>query len=260
MNGRPSPAPSNEEAASDSLTIMDREGVLAAFRAESQALASVVVDWTDEQWALPTRCLPWTARDLLAHIRVGVARLPGMLASTPPAQALVPARQYYRPDHRFSAATNEQRILTAQEQAAAWPDGRALADGYAITWQEVYRSCVAEPADRVVRTRHGDAMLLSDFMVTRVVEVAVHGLDLASALNSAPWLTEQAGAVVEELLTAETDATSRADSARQAAQATSRALGWGQAAFIEKATGREPLTVVERQQLTDANLHSLSLG
>jgi uncharacterized protein (TIGR03083 family) len=234
--------------------IMERKRVLAAFSAESHSLASVAVGWPDEHWDLPTRCPPWTVRDLLAHVRVGVARLPGMLAASPPAAAQVSARQYYRPDERFSAATNEDRISTARELAAAWPDGRALAADYAITWQQVYRSCAAEPADRVVRTRHGDAMLLSEFMVTRVVEVAVHGLDLAAALDRAPWLTEEAGSVVEELIA------DRDESLAGQVHSTSQALGWEQAAFIEKATGRQPLTALERRQLTDANLRFLSLG
>jgi uncharacterized protein (TIGR03083 family) len=227
--------------------IMDRERVLEAFRAESHALATAAADWTDRQWALPTRCPPWTVRDLLGHVRVGAARLPGMLAGEPPVRALVSARQYYRPDERFSSATNAARVSTAREQAAAWPDGRALAGDYAITWQEAYRSCAAEPADRVVRTRHGDAMLLSDFMVTRVVEVAIHGLDLAAALDCGPWLTTAAGSVLEELITGRLDS-------------TSRALGWEQGTFIEKAAGRQPLTAMERQALTDADLQWLSLG
>jgi hypothetical protein len=58
-----------------------------------------------------------------------------------------------------------------------------LANDFAATWQRVDQLCRAEPEDRVVRAGHGDAMLLSQFLVTRVVEVAVHGLDLAEALE-----------------------------------------------------------------------------
>jgi hypothetical protein len=32
----------------------------------------------------------------------------------------------------------------------------------------------------VVLTRHGDRMLLTEFLRTRVLELAVHGLDLAA--------------------------------------------------------------------------------
>jgi hypothetical protein len=54
----------------------------------------------------------------------------------------------------------------------------------------------ALPNDRLVRTRHGDAMLLRDFMVTRVVELAVHRPDLADALDSPPWTHDSAVEVV----------------------------------------------------------------
>jgi hypothetical protein len=60
------------------------------------------------------------------------------------------------------------------------------------TWQQVDRLCRAEPEGRVVRTRHSDPMLLSEFLLTRVVEVAVHGLDLADALGREPVTREEA--------------------------------------------------------------------
>jgi len=34
-----------------------------------------------------------------------------------------------------------------------------------------------------VLTRHGDVMLLTEFMRTRVLELAVHGLDLAAGVG-----------------------------------------------------------------------------
>jgi hypothetical protein len=52
-----------------------------------------------------------------------------------------------------------------------------------------------------VRTRHGDVMLLTEFMRTRVLELAVHGLDLATGLGRDPWLTG-AGAAGRSPLTA----------------------------------------------------------
>ncbi|MFL6053361.1 MAG: maleylpyruvate isomerase N-terminal domain-containing protein [Actinoallomurus sp.] len=228
--------------------ITDRDRVVKAFRAESARLGEVALNWMERDWGLPTRCEPWRVRDLFGHVRVVIAWLPGMLAGASPDPAQVSARQYYRPDERFSTATNDTRISLAQEHAADFPDGRALAEDFAATWQKVYRLCSAEPADRVVRTRHDDAMLLSEFLVTRVVEVAVHGLDLAAALECVPWLTPEAGSVVEELLTGHSDSTDR------------QALGWDQATFLEKATGRQLLTPAEDRQLADMNLRWLTLG
>ena len=173
---------------------------LEAFRLEAQALSGVVAGLSAAEWNLPTRCPPWTVRELLGHIRVAMAWLPDMLAAPEPDEATVSAVEYYRPDDRFSPRTNAARIGLAQDCAAGQADGAALAEDFAATWQRVDRLCRAEPAGRVVRTRHGDPMLLSQFLVTRVVEVAVHGLDLADALGREPWLTPQAAALVTELL------------------------------------------------------------
>lgn len=41
----------------------------------------------------------------------------------------------------------------------------------------------------MIGNRRGDTMLLTDFLVTRVVEVGIHGLNLADALDRPAWLT-----------------------------------------------------------------------
>ena len=84
-----------------------------------------------------------------------------------------------------------------------------------------------------MRTRHGDAMLLSEFLITRVVEVAVHGLDVAEALGCEPWLTAEAGTVVRELLLG----SGQLDAVRE--------LGWDGPTFLRKATGRAALDATE---------------
>ena len=75
----------------------------------------------------------------------------------------------------------------------------------------------------------------NSFLLTRVVEVAVHGLDLADALGREPWLTSQAADLVQGLLLGPDGATAL------------EKLGWGQLHFLRKATGRE--TRPERTEL-----------
>lgn len=91
-------------------------------------------------------------------------------------------------------------------------------------------------------------MLLSEFLLTRVVEVAVHGLDLADALGREPWLTSSAGDAVLELLLG----------AEQLAAADE--LGWSQPHFLRKATGREPLDESETAQIEQLGIRWLALG
>ncbi len=99
----------------------------------------------------------------------------------------------------------------------------------------------------MVLTRHGDAMLLTDFMLTRVVEVAVHGLDLADALGREPWLTAPAGDLVLHLLTG--SGANQVDG-----------LGLSRPQFLRKVTGRQPLSALESEQVELLGIHWLALG
>ncbi|MFG3001640.1 hypothetical protein [Streptomyces sp. NPDC048340] len=74
---------------------------------------------------------------------------------------------------------------------------------------------------------------MSQFLLTRVVEVAVHGLDLADALGREPWLTAAAGDAVVELLVGSEQ------------MAAAGQLGWSRPYFLRRATGREPLQDAE---------------
>ena len=232
----------------DRLVGVTRGRVLEAFRLEAQGLSRAVAGLSEDEWDLPTRCAPWSVRELLAHLRVAIAWLPGMLAASQPDEAEVSAVEYYRPDNRFAPQANAARIGLAQDHAAGQTSGAALAVDFAATWQEVDRLCRAEPEFRVVRTRHGDAMLLSDFLVTRVVEIAVHGLDVADALGREPWLTPQAGDVVLELLLGPGHIAAVGE------------LGWDRPRFLRKATGREPLDVAEAARVERLGIRWLTLG
>lgn len=221
---------------------------MEVFGLEAGRLAQAVTGLSEADWRRPTGCVPWRVRDLLGHVRVVIAWLPGMLAAESPVRAEVSAAEYYRPDERFAEGTNAARILVAQQHAAAQGGGEALAADFAETWRRVHALCLAEPDGRIVRTRHGDAMLLSEFLLTRVVELAVHGLDLAAALDREPWLTSEAGDAVEGLLL------------DGAGAATVRRLGWDQVTFLRKATGREPISEAEAQAVRRAGIRWLTLG
>ncbi|MFG2867373.1 maleylpyruvate isomerase family mycothiol-dependent enzyme [Streptomyces sp. NPDC048338] len=227
---------------------MDHDQVLEAFRAECGALTAAVAGLPEAEWNLPTRCAPWTVRDLLGHVSVVIDWLPAMLDAPEPGEAEISAVEYYRPDDRFSPRTNDKRIALAQDRAAGPADGAAFAEDFAATWRRAERLCRVQPAGRTVRTRHGDAMLLSEFLVTRVVEVAVHGLDLADALGREAWLTQAAGDAVTELLLGPEHAPA-ADK-----------LEWSRPRFLRKATGREPLDEAEAARIAQLGIRWLALG
>ena len=130
-----------------------------------------------------------------------MGRLPGMLAAPEPAGPdLVSAAGYYRADPRFSAATNAERIQSARRGAAALAGPAARASDFDEARRQAEAAVRDAPPGRVVRTRHGDRMLLTEFLRTRVLELAVHGLDLAAALDRAPWMTARAAQVTGDLL------------------------------------------------------------
>ncbi|MFF8592986.1 maleylpyruvate isomerase family mycothiol-dependent enzyme [Streptomyces sp. NPDC015220] len=227
---------------------MNQDRVLEAFRRESGALTDAVSGLSEAEWSLPTRCVPWTVRDLLGHVCVVIDWLPGMLDAPAPGEARISAAEYYRPDDRFSPRTNSARIALAQDRAAESTDGAAFAEDFTATWRRVDRLCRVQPASRTVWTRHGDAMLLSEFLLTRVVEVAVHGLDLADALGREPWLTSSAGDTVLELFLG-TEQMAAADT-----------LAWCQPRLLRKVTGREPLDDSETAQIEQLGIRWLALG
>ncbi|MFI6106192.1 maleylpyruvate isomerase family mycothiol-dependent enzyme [Streptomyces sp. NPDC051310] len=228
---------------------MNRDRVVEAFRLEAGQLARAMTDVSEAEWRLPTRCEPWKVCDLLAHVRVVIAWLPDMLTAPAPIRAEVSATEYYRPDDRFAPETNAARIVLAQAHAAEQLSGTALVEDFEATWQRVDRLCRAEPEGRLVRTRHGDPMLLSEFLLTRVVEVALHGLDLADALGRESWLTSQAADLVQDLLLGPADGVAALEK-----------LGWGQLRFLRKATGREPITREEALDVDRLGIRWLALG
>ncbi len=176
--------------------------------------------------------------------------LPGMLAPPEPAgAALVPAAGYSRADQRFSAATNADRIESAQRGAAALSGARARARDFGDARQRAWVALRAAPPGRVVQTRHGDLMLLREFLRTRVLELAVHGLDLAAALEPEPWMTARAADLTEDLLLP------------SAAAARLRSeTGWDQLTLIAGLTGRRPVTPAETQLIRSAGVGWLALG
>jgi uncharacterized protein (TIGR03083 family) len=233
---------------------MAADAVLDGFATEAQSLAAAMAAVPAAAFGAASPCPPWTVSELFAHVANAAGRVGGMLAGPEPQpgpghQDLVSAAAYYRPDRRFSAATNADRIATAQRGAAGLGPAQLRAE-FDRAWRSALAAVAAAPPGRRVRTRHGDLMLLTEFLRTRVLELAVHGLDLADGVGRDPWLTGAAAAVVEELILP----------GAGGAAGLREQLGWDRAGLLAKATGRSPLTAAERQAVQGAGLHWLALG
>ncbi|TWJ20795.1 uncharacterized protein (TIGR03083 family) [Micromonospora endolithica] len=218
--------------------------VRTAFHDECAQLVEVLAGLADGDLDRPTDCPPWTVRELVAHVRAGAARLVDMLAAPAPSRAEVDATGYFGAA-KFAPAVDADRIDGGRRAARAG-DGAALAADFDAAWRTTLDAVDRAPAGRVVRTRHGDAMALAEFLRTRVVEVGVHGLDLAAALGRDPWLTPTAAAVIADLLTG--------------GRPVPPELGWDRLDLIRKITGRVPLAPHERLIVDAAGLRRLSFA
>ncbi|MET8121069.1 maleylpyruvate isomerase N-terminal domain-containing protein [Micromonospora sp. NPDC005291] len=218
--------------------------VRTAFSAECARLTEILAELVDGDLDLPTDCPPWTVRELIAHVRTGIGRLTDMLAAPAPPRAEVDAAGYFG-TAKFTPQVDADRIAGGRRDARQ-VDRAALASEVDRAWRATDAAVAAAPPDRVVRTRHGDAMLLTEFLRTRVVEVGVHGLDLAAALGRPPWLTAAAAAVIADLLTAGRPAPA--------------GLRWDRLTLIRKTTGRAALTAPEQAAIDAAGFRWLAFG
>ncbi|WP_319461875.1 maleylpyruvate isomerase N-terminal domain-containing protein [Micromonospora sp. RTP1Z1] len=219
--------------------------VRAAFRDECARLAEILRGLAEADLDRPTPCPPWTTRDLVAHVRTGAGRLVDMLAAPAPDRAEVDAAGYFGAA-KFTPEVDGARIDSARREARERPGVPEVAADFAQAWRATDEAVAAQPPGRLVRTRHGDAMTLTEFLRTRVVEVGVHGLDLAEALDRRPWLTPTAAAVVVDLLTG--------------GRPVPDGLDWDPLTVIRKATGRAGLTDRERALVEEAGFRWLAFG
>lgn len=172
--------------------------VRGALRAETESLLDALGGSFDEVAACPTRLPAWTVGDLLAHVWRDLDRLRVGLAAPPAATIDVDAVSYWR--SYDPASRGPQIAARAIETAARFPEGAALADDLRRVLDEGLAAARIVPDDRSITT-WGPGMRLDEFLATRVLEVAIHGLDLADALGRDPWLTPGAAAITRGILT-----------------------------------------------------------
>jgi uncharacterized protein (TIGR03083 family) len=236
--------------------------VTAALAAEAVTLQDVVSGLPETDLDRTSPCPPWTIGELLSHVLIGADRISQAMAQPEPAQpataqpeaaddsgSLVTTVQYYRPDHRFSAATNADRIETARALAAQLGGPGAIAAELGRRSRQSIELLTTAPPGRTIRTRHGDRMLLSDFARTRVVELAVHGLDLAIGLDMRPWMTGAAADVVVDLLLPD----GRSDEFCER-------LNCDRIGLIARLTGRATWSAADEQLLSESGIARLALG
>ncbi|WP_189334922.1 maleylpyruvate isomerase N-terminal domain-containing protein [Actinoplanes ianthinogenes] len=144
--------------------------------------------------AEPAVAACWDAPSALVKMRVGgvAAHLAGQVSQVPPvldARAVderVPLREHFARstwiDDGVDSEVNTYIRCAAEEAAAAGP--RAVREEAATALAELERRLPAEPPDRVIQLPWGPwSLSLDDYLVTRLLELTVHGDDLAASIG-----------------------------------------------------------------------------
>jgi hypothetical protein len=132
-------------------------------------------------WERPSVLKEFGVHGLAGHLGSQVLHVSRALAAEAPAQEPLSVPEFFAAAAAFHTdvdSENNTRIRQGSEAAAS--GGVAVLLGQvdtALTGQRV--ALAAEPADRVVHTAGGAAMLLDDYLLTRILEIAVHSDDLA---------------------------------------------------------------------------------
>lgn len=164
-----------------------------ALLAQSRAVLDAVRGLDPAAYALPTRLGDWTVRELVAHLAVETEALPRVLAEQPPSgPADLPLIRWAR----STAALADRLDADTRAATAQSPDASARLTSAV----RALEAALAVPLpDRLVRVLPG-TLPAADFAVTRLVELVVHGDDLAAATGAEVAFDRQALACVTRLL------------------------------------------------------------
>jgi uncharacterized protein (TIGR03083 family) len=201
--------------------------VVAAFATECEALEGVLRRSPEPDFVLPTNCPPWDLKELVAHIEWSI-RFP--VFGFRPAETDAPridAAGYYRRAERSTKEYRTRNVETTQQAAAVYPDGPAAVEAFAQTWRASVATAGSEDLSMEVATPWGAACTIEDFVRTRIIAVAAHGVDVAITLGRPGFTTRAALDVVRPVFVSLLGAEPPSD--------------WDDQTFLEIATGRRPL-------------------
>ncbi len=160
---------------------MDPATAWAAYRSGHEALRGWLAELPPEHWAGPSVLPGWTVADLAAH----VALVADSVTATEAAPRGVAARSLsdYLTTYAGAAADLSERTL-AIAAAAAHDKDRVLA-AVDDRFEASAATVDARGLDDVVLTTRRVPARQGDYLLTRVIEIAVHADDLARSVPSA---------------------------------------------------------------------------
>jgi uncharacterized protein (TIGR03083 family) len=158
--------------------------VRAALVAQNEALRAVVRGLTAPDLDRPTRLGSWRVRELLAHLGLALGHLPAALDKAEPDGPVLSLARYAQLSRTMAEAVDTAVTEHAAAGFAGPPEEVAAAFDRPL---DAVRAVLDRPAvagpERRVAVLAGRPMLLTDYLVTRLVEAVVHADDLADALG-----------------------------------------------------------------------------
>ncbi len=162
---------------------MDPETAWAAYRSGHDALRGWLGELPPEHWTGPSVLPGWTVADLAAHLAL-VADSVTATAAAPRGVAAHSLSEYLTTYAAAAAGLSELTLAIAR--AAGHDKGRVLA-AVDERFAAAAATVEARGLDDVVLTTRRIPVRQGDYLLTRVIEIAVHADDLArSAPGAAP--------------------------------------------------------------------------
>lgn len=159
---------------------MDVTEVAADLIAEQEALDAVVVNLTDEQWALPTPSPRWSVADQIGHLTYFDATAAMAVTDPDGFRASVAAMAAATDEGADNATLGEYRAMSSDQLLAAWRSNRqVLADAAATLSNDT----------RV--EWYGPSMGSKSFLTARLMECWAHGQHICDAVGGTRQPTDR---------------------------------------------------------------------
>lgn len=210
---------------------------VVALADECRALSSVLRELAPAEFATATNCPPWDLRELVVHIGDSIRGTGDQFTPAEPDDQPLSAADYYRRPQRATPAYRQRNVDRTQTLARTVPATVSAAQWFDDVSRHTLATLDRRDLDQVVLIPGRGAMRLADWVTTRVISVAAHGLDVAITLGRTPWTTPSAlhvsHPVLVDLLGGQPP----------------ELLGWDERDLLVAGTGRRPLTGPQRDVL-----------
>jgi hypothetical protein len=210
-------------------------GIRVALAVEGRAISAALRDASDHEFEYISNCPPWTLAELVVHTADSLRF--GDFQAAPKQAPRRDAADYYRRPERSTTEYRQRNVERAQRQAQAVLAHTAAPDYFESMLHSIVSWAEAVDLERVVDIDRIGAMRLADWLITRVISLAAHGLDVALTLSRPAWTTPEALHVMRPAFTSllGLDPPARLD--------------WDDQRFFEISTGRRLLADRERDEL-----------